>query len=83
MKKDFKVRVEMPPSVTVSQMSDFIRECVSNPVNPSIRMDWDKVTVRPIGEMFIVGRVECRANRTLDGTCINDDGSIEGHDADL
>ncbi len=35
----------MPPDVTVKEMADFIRNCVSNPVEPFVRMDWDKVTL--------------------------------------
>ena len=39
--KDFKVRVEMPSGMTILEMTEFIKDCVSNPVNPAIRMDWD------------------------------------------
>lgn len=46
--KDFKVRVEMPEHVAVKEMADFIRECVSNPANPLVRMNWEAVTVTPI-----------------------------------
>ena len=54
MIKDFKVRVEMPKDVTITEMQDYIREAVQtwkgqmHPDEPLFDLNYKSVTVTPI-----------------------------------
>jgi len=56
MKKDFRVRVEIPEGVSITRMTNYIRDAVKamrGTTNPTIGLDRDSVTVTPMKELWV------------------------------